>query len=167
MSQSILNSNINKVHFDCLDSSPSDELILELASLSASLFERTSDTHYFKRLSHKKSPLLILARSADNTLIACKIGYEYSDDVFYSWFGGVRPDYRKQGIAQSLMDIQHSWCKQHQFSIIRTKCQITNTIMYSLNVNNGFSIIGNDFSDIQQPKFLFSKILTSHSNLQR
>jgi len=158
-----MNSIINEIHYEHVDTVPDDELIRELSLLSQSLFTRKSDLRYFQKLHFKKFPLVILARTLDNTLIACKIGYAFSDDVFYSWFGGVHPTYRRKGIAQCLMDMQHHWCAQHHFTIIRTKTLITNSIMYGVNIHNGFSIIGNDFSNTLKPKLIYSKILTSHS----
>ncbi|MBK7940001.1 MAG: GNAT family N-acetyltransferase [Lewinellaceae bacterium] len=30
-------------------------------------------------------------------------------DTFYSWLGGVLPEYRRQGVATQLMQHQHDW----------------------------------------------------------
>ena len=130
-------------------------------NLSLSLFENKPNRDYFGAMKHKPA-LILLARNSDNTLIAFKIGYQYSCNIFYSWLGGVHPLYRKHGIAQSLINMQHEWCINNQYRMIRTKTLFNNSIMYTLNVKNGFFIIGNDISGKHGPTLIYSKLLSSH-----
>ena len=161
MTENTIHSQFGEITFDCIDSIPNDALLDELVDLSVSLFENKPNHEYFSALKHKPA-LMLLAKNSDNTLIACKIGYQYSDDVFYSWIGGVHPKFRKHGIAQYLMQMQHEWCLNNHFRLIRTKTLINNSIMYALNVKNGFSVIGNDVSGKHGPKLIYTKLLSSN-----
>lgn len=40
---------------------------------------------------------------------------------FYSWLGGVYPEYRGQGVASELMCRQHEWCKEQGYEVVRTQ----------------------------------------------
>jgi hypothetical protein len=161
MSENTIHSQFGEITFDSIDSIPNDALIEELVNLSMTLFENKPNHEYFSALKHKPA-LILLARNSDNTLIACKIGYQYSNDVFYSWIGGVHPNFRKHGIARHLMQLQHEWCIKHHFRMIRTKTLFNNSIMYALNIKNGFSVIGNDIPGKYGPKLIYSKLLSSH-----
>lgn len=165
MTENTIHSQFGEITFDCIDSIPNDALLDELVTLSVSLFENKPNHEYFNALKHKPA-LMLLARTSDKTLIACKIGYQYSDDVFYSWIGGVHPRFREHGIAQHLMQMQHKWCLNNHFRLIRTKTLINNSIMYALNVKNGFSVIGNDVSGEHGPKLIYSKLLSSNPQEQ-
>jgi len=159
MTGNTIHSQFGEITFDYIDSIHNDELLEELVNLSRSLFKNKPNYDYFSALKHKPA-LILLARNSDNTLIAFKIGYQYSDDVFYSWIGGVHPKFRTHGIAQYLINIQHEWCINHQYRLIRTKTLVNNSIMYALNVKNGFSVIGNDLSGKHGPTLIYSKFLS-------
>jgi GNAT superfamily N-acetyltransferase len=165
MFENPIHSQYGEIDFECICTFPSDSLKNELEDLSISLFKNKPDREYFSVLEHKLEPMILLARTVDKSLIAYKIGYQYAEDVFYSWIGGVHPLYRKHGIAQTLMNMQHEWCIKQNFRIIRTKSLFNNSIMYALNIKNGFSVIGNDYYGTHGPKLIFSKTLSSHHQI--
>ena len=67
---------------------------------------------YSKRLS--STTHLILTAYDDHNPIAFKIGYQrHPDGSFYSWMGGVLPNYRRKGIANNLADHQDIWAKKN------------------------------------------------------
>ena len=39
------------------------------------------------------------------------LGFELKPSVFFSWFYGVLPEYRRQGIASQLMEAVHGWAR--------------------------------------------------------
>ena len=65
---------------------------------------RTTINKLMTKLTDKAN--LILIASHDNKPMAYKIGYEVSNNEFYSWLGGVAPKYRKQGVATELRKLQ-------------------------------------------------------------
>jgi GNAT superfamily N-acetyltransferase len=61
--------------------------------------------------------------------------------VFYSWLGAVNSKYRRQGIAEELMRMQHDWCSQNGYKKIQTKTLNQWKSMLILNIKHGFDIV--------------------------
>lgn len=96
---------------------------------------------YMKRLH--KTPHLILVAEVENKLAGCKIGYEREKDgSFYSWIGGVLPDYRRMGIARRLAMTQEKWAKEKGYKCIRFKTLNRHVNMLVFALQSGFQIIG-------------------------
>ena len=76
---------------------------------------------------------------------------------FYSWLGGVLPEYRGLGVAVKLMTTQHEWCQRQGYLRIGTKTQNRFKEMLMLNIKNGFEIIGTDPTDKDGMKILMEK----------
>ncbi len=58
------------------------------------------------------SPLLLVATHLED-IIGFKLGYIIPDTTtFFSWLGGVHPDYRRRGIAESLLKQQEASIKE-------------------------------------------------------
>jgi GNAT superfamily N-acetyltransferase len=99
-----------------------------------------------------------LAFTHDN-LIAFKVGYAVESKIFYSWIGGVLPQYRGQGVAQVLMERQHNWCRQNGFEQVTTKTMNRWRNMLILNLKNGFDITSTYHDDAGELKILLTKDL--------
>ena len=83
----------------------------------------------------------ILTAYDDHNPIAFKIGYQrYSDGSFYSWMGGVLPNYRRKGIANNLADHQDTWAKKNGYNSIRMQTREKHKAMLALAINRGFQI---------------------------
>jgi len=79
-----------------------------------------SEEEYNTRLEGQSH--LILTAYVKGKPVAGKIGYDrYKDGSFYSWIGGVLPDYRKRGIARRLLVYQEEWAKSRGYLSIRVK----------------------------------------------
>ena len=77
----------------------------------------------------------------DHIPIAFKIGYDrYSDGSFYSWMGGVLPNYRRKGIANNLADRQEIWAKKKGYNSIKLQTRSKHNAMLALAINRGFQI---------------------------
>ena len=77
----------------------------------------------------------------DHNPIAFKIGYQkHSDGSFYSWMGGVLPNYRRKGIANKLADIQEAWAKKNGYISIKMQTREKHKAMLALAINRGFQI---------------------------
>lgn len=68
-----------------------------------------------------KSKLLIITARDGERVVGYKMGYEITNDKFYSWLGGVNLLYRNQGIAASLMEMQHRYLKTVVITLSRQK----------------------------------------------
>ncbi|MBA4851949.1 GNAT family N-acetyltransferase [Emticicia sp. BO119] len=94
---------------------------------------------YETRLFNTKS--LILVAVAGDTLVGFKVGYKRDNDgSFYTWMGGVLPNYRKQSIAQQLADAQERWVKQEGFNaiVMKTRNRFKSMLLFALK--NGFNV---------------------------
>ncbi len=88
-----------------------------------------------------------------------KIGFELNQNEFYSWLGGVLPEFRGLGIAGDLMVAQHEWCRKQGYLKIGTKTKNQFKSMLILNIKNGFEIIGTEATDKGDLKILMEKKL--------
>jgi ribosomal protein S18 acetylase RimI-like enzyme len=93
---------------------------------------------YLKRLQGNH---LILTACFDGQPVGFKIGYEQNDEgTFYSWMGGVLPEYRKQGIAEMLADYQENWARENGYTTIRLKTREKHKTMQAFSLKRGFVI---------------------------
>ncbi|MCH7324032.1 GNAT family N-acetyltransferase [Solibacillus sp. MA9] len=117
-----------------------------------------SDEFKFEKLQHKQNLLAILAMDGSR-VAGFKLGYEHPDGVFYSWLGGVHPNYQKQGIAATCMEMQHSWCKQQGYTRVRTYGRNEKKAMLIVNIKAGFDIVKTFVDDKGRQKIVFEKEL--------
>ena len=76
-------------------------LLHNLLALSQSMPEFDNPyplAEYQLRLSNK--PILALFIKVEGEIAGFKLGYEQNDTKFYSWLGGVLPDFRGLGLAK-------------------------------------------------------------------
>lgn len=95
---------------------------------------------YYERLNDR--PHLILRADFDGKAAGFKIGYEIEPKIFYSWVGGVLPDFRKKGIARTLADDMEIWLKARNYHILRMKTQNKFRNMLLFAIANDFQITG-------------------------
>lgn len=127
-----------------------------LAPLIEKCFGQWDEKWFYSKLNaHQKSYLAIAY--VNEVAVGFKIGYEKSQNEFYSWLGAVLPEYRRLGIAEDLMVNQHEWCRKNAYSLIQTKSQNRFKAMLMLNIKNGFEIVGTDLNDLDGPKILLEK----------
>jgi len=70
-----------------------------------------------------------------------KIGYDrFNDGSFYSWMGGVRVEYRRNGIAKDLADNQENWAKENGYKSIKLKTRKKHHAMIAFLLDQGYSI---------------------------
>ncbi|NMT92577.1 GNAT family N-acetyltransferase, partial [Vibrio alginolyticus] len=72
-----------------------------------------------QRLGDKNS--LILVAEKNGAIVGFKIGYELDEDTFYSWFGGVAPQARNEGVAQMLLEAQEEWVAEKGYKTLKVK----------------------------------------------
>lgn len=108
--------------------------------------------------SHKKFHLA--TAFIDDQAVGFKLGYEQNHQMFYSWLGGIIPEYRGIGVASDLMNCQHEWCRKAGYTKIQTKTQTRNRDMLVLNLRHGFEVIGTHDADAEGLKVIMEKSLT-------
>lgn len=111
-----------------------------LAPLCARIFE-TFDPAYLARLAQVAEPLLCRAL-AGGELVGFKLGYRRGGALFYSWLGGVDPDWRRRGIADRLTLLQHEALATAGYRFVETRTRAVNAAMLIVNLRAGFTISG-------------------------
>lgn len=89
---------------------------------------------------------LILVAKFEGVLIGYKVGYQLTEDTFYSWLGGVIPEHRKHGVATLLLNYQEKWVRNSGYKQIKAKSMNRFPGMLSLLNSNGYEIVGVDES---------------------
>ncbi len=108
---------------------------------------------YQHRLTGKRH--LVLLAIVDETLAGFKVGYALNENIFYSWFGGIRPEFRQKGLASKLAAYQEKWVAKNGFNKVRVKTRNSFKLMLLFAIKSGFQII-----DIErQPKVKEYRIL--------
>jgi GNAT superfamily N-acetyltransferase len=132
------------VHYELIDGLPVGSLLTSLIDQLVMLFSDQSRTELLSDLTYQqeRTGLQLVLAIENERVVGCKLGYERKPGHFYSWLGGVHPDYRGQGIASQLMRQQHDWCRQHNYHTIRTQTYNQWRSMLILNLRFGFDIIG-------------------------
>ena len=122
------------------------------------LFE-DADLEFFKERCRSYPKLFSVLAYDEGSLVGFKIGYPYSEAVFYSWIGGVLPGHRKQGIGAHLAKIQEQWAVDQGYTVLRTKSMNRFKAMMALNLKNGFDITQVYTNSRGQTKIVFEKQL--------
>lgn len=95
---------------------------------------------YYEEKIKDKSPLILVAK-VDGKLAGCKVGYDkFKDGSFYSWLGGVIPEYRRLGLAKELALRQEAWALQKGFESVKFKTLNRHKKMLTFALNHGFDI---------------------------
>ncbi|WP_247236213.1 GNAT family N-acetyltransferase [Telluribacter sp. SYSU D00476] len=129
------------IRYEAQEGQPSPEVLSELLSLHSQLFTGDTREALTEEIAGANGLYTLLAYD-DQRLAGFKMGYRRKPGHFYSWLGGVLPDYRKQGIASELMQRQHHWCQQNGYRTIRTQTMNRWRTMLILNLRHGFDVIG-------------------------
>ena len=85
---------------------------------------------------------LILVAKLEGALVGYKVGYQLTEETFYSWLGGVIPEHRKHGVATLLLNYQEKWVLNSGYKQIKVKSMNRFPGMLNLLRSNGYEIVG-------------------------
>ncbi len=100
--------------------------------------------HQKKEYEHRlQTKHLILIAEANQKPVGFKCGYERepSSGKFYSWMGGVLPDYRHLGAAKLLLEEMEEWCRREGYHALEFKTLNEHKSMLIFSIKYGFEII--------------------------
>lgn len=115
------------------------EQAVELSKLTPEFDDPYPKKEYEKRFSNIRH-LILIAFYKDKP-VGFKAGYEI-DGAFYTWMGGVIPDFRNKHIARKLAEKQQEWAKQNGFTKIKLKTRNKHKAMLHFSLSDGFHITG-------------------------
>src|SRR5262245_20338204 len=75
-----------------------------IADLYNQIFRPSRDAAFFRRRFQGRCNVLMLVASRGGEPTGFYIGFELKPTVYFSWFYGVVPEHRREGIALQLMD---------------------------------------------------------------
>jgi GNAT superfamily N-acetyltransferase len=100
------------------------------------------DVESFQRRYRGRYNILQLVARMQDRPIGFFLGFELKPAVYFAWFYGVIPEFRRQGVASQLMEAVHSWAKQNDYESIRFECHNQHRPMLHLAIAMGYDIVG-------------------------
>ncbi len=133
-----------------------------ISQLYNQIFRPPRDEETFRRRFRGRYNILQLLARMQDLPVGFFIGFELKPTVYFAWFYGVVPDFRRQGIASQLMDAVHSWAKQNEYESIRFECHNQHRPMLHLAIAQQYDIVGIRWDpDRGDNLVLFEKVLGS------
>jgi GNAT superfamily N-acetyltransferase len=132
-----------------------------IVDLYNQMFRPARDVESFRRrFQGRYNVLQLVARIADRP-VGFFLGFELKPTVYFAWFYGVLPQYRRQGIASQLMDAVHSWARQHEYESVRFECHNQHRPMLHLAIALEYDIVGIRWDpDRGENLVIFEKVLS-------
>ena len=136
--------------------------IQEAVNLSLQIpeFEKPYSASTYHERMRKRFSFILVAYNAKKP-VGFKAGYALSNKVFYSWMGGVLPEYRKQGIAAMLAEKQQNRLLKEGFEILKKEkvtVLVSDQSMPVMSGNEFLEIVNEEYPDI------LSFILTAYTD---
>jgi GNAT superfamily N-acetyltransferase len=133
-----------------------------IVKLYNQIFRPNRDLASFERRFQGRYNILQLVAQVDEQPVGFFLGFELKPMVFFAWFYGVLPDWRRQGIASQLMEAVHSWAKQNDYDSIRFECHNQVRPMLHLAIASGYDIVGIRWDpDRGDNLVIFEKVLSN------
>lgn len=133
-----------ELRYECLTTPLPAALQAQLTQLIVDVLGNQSVGEAAAELAYQqaRTPLWVHLAFDSDAPVGFKLGYERKPGHFYSWLGGVLPNYRKAGIASALMQQQHDWCRANGYQTVRTQTYNQWRNMLILNLRHGFEVVG-------------------------
>ena len=122
------------------------QLLDTLVALDAEIFPDRpfSRAGLERELTGRRNLSVLLAVDGDE-VCGYKVGFEHSPEIFHSFIGGVRPAWRRRGIARALMAEQHHLLRKLGYTRVRTHTTNASRNMLLLDIESGFDVVGVQF----------------------
>jgi len=102
---------------------------------------------------------LVLTAYVEGRPVGFKVGYE-REGAFYSWMGGVLPQFRRQGIGETLAEHQEQWARRQGYSRLTIKTRKKYKAMLALLTKRGYRVLRTiSKQPVEETRLWFEKIL--------
>src|SRR5260370_13802802 len=105
------------------------------------IFRPQRDLESFRRRFLGRYNILQLVARLQDRPVGFFLGFELKPTVYFAWFYGVLPDFRRQGIGSQLMDAVHAWARQNDYESIRFECHNQHRPMLHLAIALGYHTV--------------------------
>jgi len=113
-----------------------------LVDLYNQVFRPARDLESFERRFRGRYNVLRLMARVDDRPVGFFVGFELKPNVFFAWFYGVVPEFRRAGIASQLMEAVHEWATEHEYESVRFECHNQHRPMLHLAIAKEYDIVG-------------------------
>src|SRR5262249_19061808 len=113
-----------------------------IVQLYNQIFRPHRDEEHFQRRYLGRHNVVQMIARLGNQPVGFALGFELKPRVFFWWFLGVLPNFRRQGIASQLMEAVHSWAKQNDYDAVRFECHNQHRAMLHLALSQDYDIVG-------------------------
>jgi GNAT superfamily N-acetyltransferase len=118
------------------------EELPDIVRLYNQIFRPMRDMESFRRRFQGRFNVLQMVARLNERPVGFFLGFELKPTVFFAWFYGVLPDFRRQGIASQLMDAVHDWARQNEYETLRFECHNQHRPMLQLGIAKEYDIVG-------------------------
>ncbi len=115
--------------------------IEEVVALSQQIPEFNApygEDEYRQRLTGTRH--LIQIAEVEGEPAGFKVGYQLAPDVFYSWMGGILPDFRALGLARQMLQAQEAWAAEQGYHSLKVKSRNRYATMVAMLLRHGYQI---------------------------
>ncbi|MEZ0265810.1 MAG: GNAT family N-acetyltransferase [Phycisphaerae bacterium] len=114
----------------------------------------------FAEQAEGKPDLIALIAHLEGNPVGYKVGYRENPGLFYSWTGGVLPDYRTFGVARRMQDYQHGLLRGRGYRAVAFSTFNKFREMLLFGLSTGFVPVGVDLKPENEIAIKFRKDLT-------
>ncbi|MCL1142776.1 GNAT family N-acetyltransferase [Shewanella gaetbuli] len=141
------------------------QLIAQLSAQVPELDKPQTQLDIAERLA--ANPCLILVAYVEGEVAGFKLGYAKQNDEFYSWLGGVLPDFRQLGLAKTMLEYQEKWAAEQGYKRLSVKTRNHFNAMLNMLVSRQYHITGleSDHHDTSNNKLHLQKQLSGAAAL--
>jgi GNAT superfamily N-acetyltransferase len=135
-------NNKRTIEYTCFEGAVPEAQLAGIVSLHNETFGSGIMPAEFRDRLERKRSLLCLVALCEKKPVGYKVGYERNTEEYFSWLGGVRDGFRRQGIATELMKRQHTRARELGYKRVLTESDNQWRDMIVLNLRAGFEIVG-------------------------
>jgi GNAT superfamily N-acetyltransferase len=106
------------------------------------VFRPHRDVDSFERRFRSRLNVLRMIARVKSEPVGFFLGFELKPTVYFSWFIGVVPEYRRLGVGSQLLEAVHEWVEQQGYDAIRFECFNQHRPMLHLALSREYDIVG-------------------------
>jgi GNAT superfamily N-acetyltransferase len=106
------------------------------------IFRPSRNEEAFQRRYLGRHNVLQMVAHLDDRPVGFFLGFELKPRVFFAWFCGVLPEFRRQGVGAQLVEAVHGWARLNDYDSVRFECDNQHRPMLQMGIALGYDIVG-------------------------